>query len=241
MRRGESCGGAGESGVPASHCGLVTPRVILMRCEACGMEYAGAHECAADAPLRVPEEMQPPPDGICPSYYLRMAFNIASFDDLAIRRTANDPDALFYGAIFSAIAAGLIFLVGALPKMLTREGATAGTVFWGLLLGLNYVWVYMSIIAIIQIGLCHAVAKVFLKGMGTFAGVARAALLGWFVNCLVLIPRFGLIAALIAWTAVLMTVLKEVEGLNRSRAFLVTAGVNGLYLLLLMVAQHFQR
>jgi hypothetical protein len=212
-----------------------------MRCEACGMEYAGAHECAADAPLRIPEEMQPPPDGICPGYYLRMAFNIASFDDLAIRRTANDPDALFYGAIFSAIAAGLIFLVGALPKMLTRDGATAGTVFWGLLLGLVYVWVYMGLIAIMQIGLCHGIAKAFLGGTGTFAGVVRASLLGWFVNSLIVIPRLGLIAALIAWTAVLATVLKEVDGLSRSRAFLVTAGVNGLYLLLLMVAQHFQR
>jgi hypothetical protein len=99
----------------------------------------------------------------------------------------------------------------------------------------------MGIIAIIQVGLCHVAAKVFLKGMGTFAGVARVALLGWFVNCLMLIPRFGLIAALIAWTAILMTVLKEVDGLSRSRAFLVTAGVNGLYLLLLIAAQHFQR
>jgi hypothetical protein len=170
-----------------------------------------------------------------------MAFKIASFDDLTIRRTANDPDAIFYGAAFSAISAAILFLVGALPKMLTREGATAGTVFWGLLLGLNYVWVYLGIIAVIQIGVCHGIAKVFLSGTGTFAGVARAALLGWFVNCLVLIPRFGLIAAVIAWTAILMTVLKEVDGLSRARAFFVTGGVNGLYLLLLMVAQHFQR
>jgi hypothetical protein len=69
----------------------------------------------------------------------------------------------------------------------------------------------------------------------------NASLLGWFVNCLAVIPRLGLIAALIAWTAVLMTVLKEVDGLSRSRAFLVTAGVNGLYYLLLLIAQHFQQ
>ena|SRR5580704_14556982 len=125
--------------------------------------------------------------------------------------------------------------------MVSREGATAGTVFWGLLLGFLYVWVSMGTIAFIQIGLCHGIAKAFLAVKGTFAGVVRASLLSWFVNCLVVIPRLGLIAALIAWTAVLMTVLKEVDGLSRSRAFLVTAGVNGLYYLLLLVAQHFER
>ena len=233
--------GAVKSGVSANHCRSGTRWVILMRCEACGMEYAGSHECAADMPLRIPEEMEPPPDGICPGYYLRMALGVASFDELAIRRASLDPDALAYGAVLCMASASFIFLVTALHKMLTRDGATAGTVFWGLLLGLVYVWVYMGLIAIVQIGLCHGFAKAFLGGTGTFAGVVRASLLGWFVNSLVVIPRLGLIAALIAWTAVLATVLKEVDGLSRSRAFLVTAGVNGLYVLLLMVAQHFQR
>jgi hypothetical protein len=205
------------------------------------MEYAGSHECAADMPLRVPEEMLPPPEGICPGYYLGMALRIASFDDVAIRRASRDPDALAYGAVFSMLSASAIFLVTALHKMLTRDGATAGTVFWGLLLGLVYVCVYLGLIAIVQIGVCHFIARAFLASTGTFAGVLRAALLGWFVNCLALIPRLGLVAALIAWTAVLMTVLKEVDGLSRLRAFLVSAGVNGAYFLLLIVAQHFQR
>jgi hypothetical protein len=205
------------------------------------MEYAGSHDCSAAVPLVIPEEMTPPPEGICPGHYLQMALRIASFDDLAVRRASRDPDALAYGAVFSMVTASIIFLVTTLSKMMTREGATAGTVFWGLLLGFLYVWVYMGTIAFIQIGLCHGIAKVFLAATGTFAGVVRASLLGWFVNCLVVIPRLGLIAALIAWTAVLMTVLKEVDGLSRSRAFLVTAGVNGLYYLLLLVAQHFER
>ncbi|HMD06180.1 MAG TPA: hypothetical protein VKH63_01505 [Candidatus Acidoferrum sp.] len=205
------------------------------------MEYARAHDCAGIATLPISEEMKPPPEGICPGYYLRVALRIASFDDLAIRRASRDPDALVYGAVFSMLTASVIFLVTALPKMLTREGASAETVFLGLLLGFLYVWVYMAVIGIIQIGLCHGVAKLFLSGTGTFAGVVRASLLGWFVNCLVVIPRLGLIAALIAWTAVLMTVLKEVDGLSRSRAFLAAAGVNGAYYLLLLIAQHFER
>jgi hypothetical protein len=205
------------------------------------MEYAGAHDCAGIAMLPIPEEMRPPPEGICHGYYLRMALRIASFDDLAIRRASRDSDALVYGAVFSMLTASVIFLVNALPKMLTREGASAETVFLGLLLGFLYVWVSMGIIAILQICFCHGIAKVFLGATGTFAGVIGPSLLGWFVNCLAVIPRLGLIAALIAWTAVLMTVLREVDGLSRPRAFLVTAGVNGLYFLLLLVAQHFQQ
>jgi hypothetical protein len=212
-----------------------------MQCQVCRMEYAGSHDCSGGVAHVMPEEMKPPPDGICPGYYLNMALKIASFDDVAIRRASRDPDAIVYGAVLSMVSASIIFLVTALPKMLTREGATAGTVFWGLLLGCLYVWVSMGMIAIIQIGLCHGIAKAFLAATGTLAGVMNASLLGWFVNCLAVIPRLGLIAALIAWTAVLMTVLKEVDGLSRSRAFLVTAGVNGLYYLLLLVAQRFQQ
>ena len=212
-----------------------------MRCEVCGTEYAGGHDCSGIAPLLIPEEMQPPPDGICPGYYLGMAFKIASFDDVVNRRASRDPDAIVYGAVLSMVSASIIFLVTTLPKMLSREGATVGTVFWGLLLGCLYVWVSMSMIAIIQIGLCHGIAKAFLAASGTLAGVMNASLLGWFVNCLTVIPRLGLIAALIAWTAVLMTVLKEVDGLSRSRAFLVAAGANGAYYLLLLFAQHFQQ
>jgi|SRR5580704_8874122 hypothetical protein len=212
-----------------------------MRCHVCRMEYAGGHDCSGIAPHLIPEEMQPPPDGICPGYYLRMALKIASFDDVAIRRASRDPDAIVYGAVLSTVSASIIFLVTALPKMLTREGATAGTVFWGLLLGCLYVWVSLGVIAIIQIGLCHGLAKVFLAATGTLAGVMNASLLGWFVNCLAVIPRLGLIAALIAWTAVLMTVLKEVDSLSRSRAFFVASGVNGVYYLLLFFAQHFQQ
>jgi hypothetical protein len=202
------------------------------------MEYAGAHECAADAPLRVPEEMQPPPDGICPGYYLRMAFKISSFDELAIRRTANDPDALFYGVIFSTIAAGVIFLVTALHKMVTREGATPGTIFWGVLLGVVFVCVYSGAVAVIQIGVCHSIARWFLGGTGTLFGVMRPALLGWFVNCLTLIPVVGPPAAAIAWTAVLMKILEEVEGVSRVQAFLISAGINGVFLALVYMSAH---
>jgi hypothetical protein len=113
-----------------------------------------------------------------------LAFNIARWDDVAIRRASRDPDVVLYGLVFSMISAAIIFLVTALPRMLTREGATAGTIFWGLLLGLVFVWVYMGAIAFIQFGLCHLIARWFLGATGTLFGVMRPLLLGWFVNCL---------------------------------------------------------
>jgi hypothetical protein len=209
-----------------------------MRCQACGMEYAGSHDCSATLPPMIPEEMTPPPEGICPGYYLRMAFDIARLDGVAIRRVSRDPDALFYGAVLSGISAAIIFLVTALPKMLTREGATGGTFFWGLLLGLTFVCLYSGVVALVQIGAGHFIARCFLGGTGTFFAVLRPALLGWFVNCLTPIPVVGLPGAAIAWTAVLMMILEEVDGIGRLQAFLISAGINAIFLALIYTLPH---
>jgi len=69
--------------------------------------------------------------------------------------------------------------------------------------------------------------------MGTFFGIMRPLLLGWFVNGLVLIPVVGALASAIAWTAVLMMVFEEVDGIGRLEAFLVSAGINAIFLALL--------
>ena len=52
-------------------------------------------------------------------------------------------------------------------------------------------------------------------------GVMRPLVLGWFVNVLILIPVVGIYAAGIAWTAVLMLVFEEVDGIERTQAFLI--------------------
>jgi len=197
------------------------------------MEYAGSHDCAGVAPPFIPEEMVPPPEGICPGYYLRMAFNIALLNGVAIRRTSRDPDALFYGAIFSTIIATITFLVTALRKILTREAATAGTIFWSLLLGLLFVCIYSAIAAFVQIGAAHFIVRCFLGGEGTLFAVMQPALLGWFVNVLALIPVIGPTIAAIAWAAILMMILEEVDGTARLPAFLISAGINAVFLALL--------
>ena len=209
-----------------------------MQCRVCGMEYAGSHDCSGGLAHAMPEEGQPPPEGICLGYYLSMAFNIACWDGVAIRRVARDSDALFYGAACSTVSAAIIFLAMALPKMVTRAGATGGTIFWGLLLGLTFVWCSMGLIAMLQVGVAHFIARYLLSGTGTFFGVMRPALLGWFVNCLTPIPVVGPPAAAIAWTAVLMRILEEVDGVRRLRAFLISAGINAIFLALVYALPH---
>jgi hypothetical protein len=209
-----------------------------MQCPVCRMNYGVSHSCSGVAPISSAEEAASVPEGITPIYYLRLAFNIALWDDLAIRRASSDPTALVYGVVFSVISAAIIFLVTALPGMLAREGATAGTIFWGLLLGLVFVWVYMGAMAFLQLGLCHLIARWFLGATGTFFGVVRPLLLGWFVNGLILIPVVGALASAMAWTAVLMKVFEEVDGIGRLPAFLISAGINAIFLGLLYLLPH---
>jgi hypothetical protein len=209
-----------------------------MRCKVCGIEYGVAHECSGLAPGMTVEEAAPPPSGIAPFYYLRMAFGIVRWDDVAVRRASRDPNALVYGAAFFSLSQALIFLATALPKLRSRQDPTGEVVFWGVLLGLVFVWAYASIVIIIQIGLCHAIAKIFFGATGTFLGVIRPLLLGWFVNILILIPVAGLYASAIGWTAVLMLTFEEVDGIERMQAFLISAGVNAAFLVLTLTFAH---
>jgi hypothetical protein len=58
------------------------------------------------------------------------------------------------------------------------------------------------------------------------AEVMRPLLLGWFVNCLILIPVAGMLLAGIGWTAVLMMVFEEVDEIEKLQAFGISAGIN---------------
>jgi len=203
-----------------------------MHCDVCGLDYGLSHTCSGIGPALTPEEAAPPPPGIAPLYYLRLAFNIARWDDMSVRRAVRDPNALFYGAVFSAISAAIIFLGTALPRILSRPGANAESVIWSLLLGLVFVWVFMAVVVMIQLALCHLIAKWFFGATGTLLGVMRPLLLGWFVNCLILIPVAGTLASAIAWTAILMIVFEEADGIERLQAFFISAGVNVAFLAL---------
>lgn len=96
----------------------------------------------------------------------------------------------------------------------------------GLVVGLIFGLAVMALITFVQLGLCHLIAKWFFGGTGTYMGIMRPLLLAWFVNALILIPVVGLVASGIAWTAVLMLVFEEIDGIGRLQAFLISAGIN---------------
>jgi len=208
-------------------------RELHMKCELCGQEYGLAHHCAGVAVAQMTqEEAAPPPGGFAPFYYLRLAFSIARWDDVSIRRASRDSNAVVYGASFWGVTALVILIFTALPQVLRTTQASGPAMVIGLVVGLIFGLVVMAFITFIQLGLCHLIAKWFFGGTGTFMGIMRPLLLGWFVNALILIPVVGLWSAAIAWTAVLMLVFEEVDGIGRLQAFFISAGVNVCFIAL---------
>lgn len=84
----------------------------------------------------------------------------------------------------------------------------------------------MVALTFIQLAPCHLIAKWFFGATGKFVEVMRPLLLGRWVNCLVVVPVAGMLLAAIGWTAVLMMVFEEVDGIERLQAFGISAGIN---------------
>lgn len=201
-----------------------------MKCEVCGLEYGLSHNCPG--PLSAAGQeiltagLQAPANGGL-GYYLGEALKIVRWDDLAIRRNARDPRATFFGALIWIAAMLVVVLVMNLPalsKVLPRDNPIAAAI--GAVVGLVFGLIVMAMITFIQLALCHLLAKWIFGATGRFVEVMRPLLLGWFVNCLFLIPVAGTLLAGIGWTAVLMMVFEEVDGIGRLQAFGISAGIN---------------
>ena len=113
----------------------------------------------------------------------------------------------------------------------------------GAAVGLTFGLVVMAAITFAQLGLCHLIARWFFGATGKFRELMRPLLLAWFVNCFALIPFAGMLLAGIGWTAVLMMVFEEVDGIGRLQAFGISAGINicffALQFAMMPVRQHF--
>jgi hypothetical protein len=201
-----------------------------MLCPLCGIEYDLSHKCSGVASDIAREDTWPHTNGFAPGYYVRMGLEIAFLKGVAIRRAACDPNAIVYGAVFCAISAAAIFLFTALPAMLRRPGASLETVALGILLGFIFSWVYLGLIVVGQLSLCHILAKAVFDGKGTLLGVMRPSLLAGFVSCLVLIPELGVFAVAAAWSVIVGRVLEKVNRLPRLAAYLIPSLINFLFL-----------
>jgi len=207
-----------------------------MICNVCGLEYGLSHNCPG--PLSAAGQdilsagLQAPTNGGL-GYYLGEALKIVRWDDIAVRRNAKDPRATLYAVLFW-IASMLVILLAtsftALSKVLPRSNPVAMAI--GAVVGLTFGLVVMALLTFIQLGLCHLIAKWIFGATGKFVELMRPLLLGWFVNCLILIPVAGTLLAAIGWTAVLMIVFEEVDGIGRLQAFGISAGINICFFIL---------
>jgi len=216
-----------------------------MVCNICGLEYGLSHNCPG--PLSTAGQdilsagLLAPADGGL-GYYLGEALKIVRWDDIAIRRNAKDPRATLYAILFWLASILLILLATSFPA-LSRALAEANpaAMIIGTVVGLTFGLLIMGLITFAQLGLCHLIAKWLFGATGKFTELIRPLLLGWFVNCLMLIPVAGMLLAGIGWTAVLMMVFEEVDGIGRLQAFGISVGINICFFILqfsLMPVRH---
>jgi hypothetical protein len=210
------------------------PRANSMKCEICGLEYGLSHNCGGPLSAvaqRIAREGLAPPANAGLGYYLGEALRIVRWDDLAIRRNSKDSRATIFGMLFWLASALLILVVQTFPTMnaLMRNSPAVARAI-GAVVGIAFGLVLMALITFVQLGLCHIIAKWIFGATGKFSEVMRPLLLGWFVNCLVLIPVAGMLLAAIGWTAVLMMAFEEVDGIGRLQAFGISAGINICFL-----------
>ena len=196
------------------------------------MDYGLSHHCTGIAPLVSADETAPPPTGFSPGYYLALALNIVRWDDVAIRRASRDPHATYYGAVFWGFAAVIIMIGATLPVTLQAFRLQRPEILVSVAIAVILGLLTLALMTFVQLGMCHLIAKWFFGGSGTYLGVMRPLLLAWFVNCLILIPFVGILASGIAWTAVLMMVFEEVDGIGRLQAFGISAGINFCFIAL---------
>ena len=198
-----------------------------MRCDVCGLDYGLSHNCPGPLSQEILDAGLQAPANAGMGYYLSQAWKIVRWDEIAIRRNARDQRATMYALLLWIAAMLIVLLVASLPRLLsvlTRAKPFAMVI--GAIVGITFGLIMMASITFAQLALCHLIAKWFFGATGKFPELMRPLLLGWWVNCLAVIPVVGILLAGIGWTAVLMMVFEEVDGIERLQAFGISAGIN---------------
>jgi len=203
-----------------------------MKCQVCGQEYGVAHQCAGVAPAPDVSDVPAPPKGFALGHYLGEALRIATWNDDAIRRTMNDPDAILYGVIVYGVAVSMLLADPILRFIVAGRYEHAIIVASSLALAL----IGAAVLDFLKLGICHLLSKWFSGGSGKFTQLLGPLLLGSVVYSLCLIPIVGGFAAAIAWLAVFVMVFQEVHGLEHLTAFLYSASVGVVFFLIQLYA-----
>ncbi len=191
-----------------------------MICAVCGQSYGLTHNCAGVTPQMESEE-RPAKIGFPPAYYFMQGWKIVFWDDAAIRRNSRDPNALFYGILFWIIGASLpVFFNIAVAR---SNGVTLDprNITFSLAMVPSGI-----LLEYLRYGICHFLAKQFFGGDGKFMPLIRGLFLGSVVSWLIFIPVIGGVLAGIGSTIVIMVVFEELDHIERLQAFLLAAGVN---------------
>jgi hypothetical protein len=210
-----------------------------MRCNVCGLEYGMAHNCpgaiTGSALDILNAGMEAPTNGGI-GYYLGEAFKIVRWDDVAIRRNAKDQRATMYAVVIWLAAIFLFLCLSTWPYWFTTPvAANPSKLILVLATGVIFMFVVLAIVTLVQLSLCHSIAKLLFGAKGRFIEVMRPLLLGWIVNLLGVIPVAGTLLAAIGWTAVLMMVFEEVDEIERLQAFGISAGINVVFTVLMFM------
>src|SRR2546429_4903507 len=144
-----------------------------MKCEVCGMDYGLSHHCSGIPALVTLEESAPPPTGFSPGYYLALAFNIARWDDIAIRRASRDSNAIYYGAVLWVVAAMLIMTGLALPRILGAIHFGGPAMIIGAIVGLSFGLAGIGVFPIFKPLPCPLLFKVVFFCHGRLFGRVR--------------------------------------------------------------------
>lgn len=203
-----------------------------MKCEICGQEYGVAHQCAGIAAAPDISDVPAPPQGFALGHYLQEAFRIATWNDAAIRRTMNDPNAILYGVMVYAVAVSLLLLNSILGFLAAGRFEHAVIVASSL----AFLLFAAAVLDFLKAGICHFLSKWFSAGSGKFTQLLGPLLLGSVVYALYPIPFIGPVAAGIAWIAVFAMVYQEVHGVEPLTSFLYSASVNVAFFLLQLFA-----
>ncbi len=209
---------------------------MTQECPVCGQSFGLTHTCpGAPSAANPPTDEWPVPKRFAPLFYLRQAIAIARFEDAAIRGASRDERAIVYGIAFWLIARIAIYgKMYALPKI--RPYLAGYEVSWANIAFAIAVFVVIDMVYfLIQYGVSHGLARLFLHAQGTYVGILRAMFLGSIVSLALVIPYVGGLIGSLWMMALLMRVFEEVDKIERMKAFALAAATGVAFWLLAVV------
>jgi hypothetical protein len=196
-----------------------------VKCGVCGQDYGVTHNCAGIAAMAEVSDVPAAPQGFALFHYLQEAFRIAIWNDAAIRRTMNDPNAILYGVLIYTFAVAMQLVIPVVRFLLAGRFEHAIIIAASLAILL----IGAMILDLIRVAVCHALSKWFAAGSGEFTQLLGPLLLGSVVYVLVPIPFIGPLAGGIAWICVFAMVFQKVHGIEPLTAFLFSGAVGVVF------------